>query len=143
MENFMKYLHSQRIVGIFTLTMIFNVITVHSLLAGDTPLKTVQQFKQSLDENNLVAMCSLMAETDGSEPLKRAHYEQMQQSLDGLVKLWQGVSFSYGETETNTSQEPNRSTLKVRVARKNQEIRFTLLKFGASWYILDIEIFFK
>lgn len=139
----MNYVHLQRLAGFFALAMLLNVITVTALVAGDTPLKTVQQFKQSLDGNNLVAMCDLMAETDGSEPLKRAHYEQMQQSLDGLVKLWQGMSFSYGEPETNTSQEPNRSIVKVKVAQQNQEIRFTLLKFGASWYILDIEIFFK
>lgn len=139
----MKYLHLHRVAGFFTFVMLLNVITVRMLVAGDTPLKTVQQFKQSLDENNLVAMCGLMTETDGSEPLKRAHYEQMQQSLEGLVKLWQGVGFSYGEPETNTSQEPNRSIVKVRVASQNQEIRFTLLKFVASWYILDIEIFFK
>ncbi|MBI3585882.1 MAG: hypothetical protein HY088_01980 [Ignavibacteriales bacterium] len=143
MENFMKYLHLRRVAGFFTFAILLNVITVHVLVAGDTPLKTVQQFKQSLDENDLVAMCGLMTETDGSEPLKRAHYEQMQQSLEGLVKLWQGVSFSYGEPETNTSQEPNRSIVKVRVTSQNQEIRFTLLKFSASWYILDIEIFFK
>lgn len=143
MENFMNYVHLQRLAGFFALAMLLNVITVTALVAGDTPLKTVQQFKQSLDGNNLVAMCDLMAETDGSEPLKRAHYEQMQQSLEGLVKLWQGMSFSYGEPETNTSQEPNRSIVKVKVAQQNQEIRFTLLKFGASWYILDIEIFFK
>lgn len=143
MEKFMKNVHLQRIGRFFAFVIFCQILTIQSLVAGDTPLKTIQQFKQSLDENNLVAMCGFMTEIDGSAPLKRTHYEQMQQSLEGLVKLWQGVGFSYGEPETNTSQEPNRSMVKVRVASQNQEIRFTLLKFDASWYILDIEIFFK
>jgi hypothetical protein len=113
------------------------------LVAGDTPLKTVQEFKTALEANNLVTMCALMAESDGSEPLKRSNYVQMQQSLQGLVKLWQGLAFYYSEPIVDASSTPNRAFLKVRIERPSQEVKFTLLKFGANWYIFDIEIFFK
>lgn len=111
--------------------------------ANDTPLRALQSFKGKLDENDLVAACGLMAESDGSGPLKREHYEQMQTSLDGLAKMWEGVEFYFGGPEVNTSKQPNVAVATASLNRPKQEVNFTLLKFGTNWYISDIQIFFK
>ncbi len=109
----------------------------------DAVLKTVQLFKSSLDQDSVTTMCGLMAEEDGSGPLKRLHYEKMQSSLSELIKLWQYASFTYTEPDINTSKMPYRAVVRVGASQLKQDITFTLLKFGTGWYISDIEIYFK
>ena len=108
-----------------------------------SPLGTLQYFKEKLDAGDLVAVCGVMAEADSSGPLKREHYEQMQSSLDGLAKMWDGVEFYIGVPEVDETAEPDRAVIKARVPRPKQDIKFTLTKLGALWYISDIEVFFK
>lgn len=111
--------------------------------ASDDPLTTVQQFKNSLDADNVSTMCKLMAESDGSGPLSRLHFEKMQSSMSELIKLWQYTSFAYGGSEINTGKTPFQATVRVIASQLKQEVKFTLLKFGSNWYISDIEIYFK
>lgn len=111
-------------------------------LGNDTPLKAVQAFKQALDANDLATLCQYMSDEEGTEPLKRVNYEQMQRSVEGLVSLWRGVPFSYNDIPTVTSKQTE-VTIKVDVPSLSQEVKFTLLKFGNAWYIFDMEIYFK
>lgn len=113
-----------------------------SALASDTPLKAIQAFKEALDANDLATMCQYMSDEEGTEPLKRVNYEQMQRSVEGLVSLWRGVPFSYNDVPTLTSKQTE-VTVKVDVPSLSQEVKFTLLKFGSAWYIFDMEIYFK
>lgn len=105
--------------------------TTGAFAFGDTPLKTVQQFKQALDANNGAALCQLMVEEDGSGPVKRIHYEQMQRSIEGLVALWRGVPFSYGSEPVIISRQ-NQATVKATVPSLSQDVKFILLKFGSE-----------
>jgi hypothetical protein len=108
-----------------------------------TPLDVVEQFKSSLDQDSVSVMCSLMAEDDDSGPLKPLHFEKMQSSLSELIKLWQYASFSYDEPTIDATRTPNRARVRVSISQLHQQVTFTLLKFGSSWYISDIEIYFK
>lgn|GEM_PF-2503891 len=112
------------------------------LYAGDTPMRTVEEFKRLVDRNDLVGLCRLMAETDGSGPLKTSSYEQVQLSFGNLVQMWGGNSFSY-VSERFGSGNPQRATVITRVSRHGQEVKFTLTKIESDWFIVDIEIFFK
>jgi hypothetical protein len=127
---------------LYSSLVLVGLVTTGAFAFGDSPLKTVQQFKQALDANNAAALCRLMAEEDGSGPLKLVHYEQMQRSIEGLVTLWRGVPFTYG-TESATTSRQNQATIKVEVPSLSQEVKFILLKFGNEWYIFDMEIYFK
>lgn len=113
-----------------------------SALANDAPLKAIQAFKEALDANDLATMCQYMSDEEGTGPLKRVNYEQMQRSVEGLVSLWRGVPFSYNDVPTVTSKQTE-VTVKVDVPSLSQEVKFTLLKFGNAWYIFDMEIYFK
>lgn len=126
------------------MTMVSPAIAVsQATTVSADPMTTVEQFKKSLDADDVESMCELMAESDGSGPLKRLHFEKMQSSMSELIKLWQYTPFSYGASEINDGKTPYRATVQVIARQMKQEVRFTLLKFGARWYISDIEIFFK
>jgi len=113
------------------------------LQAGDTPMRTVEEFKRLIDRSDLVGLCRLMAEADGSGPLKTSNYEQTQLSFENLGRMWSGHSFSYVSERYSSTAATQRATIVVRIARHDQEVRFTLLKFETGWYISDIEIFFR
>jgi hypothetical protein len=110
---------------------------------NDTPLKTVEQFKATLDRGDLVGLCPLMAEEDASGPLKRIHYEEMQRSLENLMTMWRSQRFIFGAVELGTGKQANQANVRVEVPSLSQQIKFTLLKFGNAWYIFDMEIYFK
>lgn len=112
-------------------------------LVNDTPVKTVEQFKATLDRSDLAGLCLFMAEDDASGPLKRIHYEQMQRSLENLMVMWRGQRFVYGTVELGTGKQANQASVKVEVPNLSQQIKFVLLKFGTAWYIFDMEIYFK
>lgn len=114
-----------------------------ALAQDSTPTATVRQFKEKLDAADFQGACKLMAETDQSGPLKLKHYEQMQLSLDGLAKMWRGATFSLGNEQINTDTQPPSATVAVSVTGPNQDVKMKLLKFDSTWYIVDIEIFFK
>jgi hypothetical protein len=112
----------------------------------ETPVSVLQKFKAGLDKADYAAMCRLMAEEDGTGPLKPVLYEQMQRSLEGLVKLWRGIPFQYGTAEIQELNENGSrtvGTVQVNVLNLRQEVRFVLLKFGQSWYVFDLEIYFE
>ncbi|HXG37296.1 MAG TPA: hypothetical protein VNL36_00855 [Bacteroidota bacterium] len=110
---------------------------------NDTPLKTVEQFKATLDKSDLAGLCLFMAEDDASGPLKRIHYEQMQRSLENLMTMWRGQRFIYSVVEIGTGKQANQASIKVEVPNLSQQIKFVLLKFNNAWYIFDMEIYFK
>ncbi len=110
---------------------------------SDAVLRTVQLFKSSLDQDSITTMCELMAEEDGSGPLKRLHFEKMQSSLSELIKLWKYAAFSYDEPEIHTSTAPYKAIVRVTASQIRQNVTFTLTNFGSNWYISDIEIYFK
>ncbi len=107
------------------------------------PTEIVQQFKSDIDANDVTAMCTLMTESDHSAPLSRLHFESMQSSMNELVKLWQYTSFTYGQMTTDNSKKPLQATVWVAAGQLRQDVKFTLLKFPAGWFIADIEIYFK
>lgn len=109
----------------------------------ETPVLVLQKFKAAVDRNDYATICKLMAEDDASGPLKPVRYEQMQRSLEGLVNMWRGTPFHYSTVTVQTKEGLHQSTVHVNVLNLRQEVRFVLLKFGTSWYIFDIEIFFK
>jgi len=37
----------------------------------------------------------------------------------------------------------NKATVQVTIINTSQDVKFTLLRFGQSWYIYDIEIYFR
>lgn len=110
---------------------------------NDTPLKTIEQFKATLDKSDLAGLCLFMAEDDASGPLKRIHYEPMQRSLENLMTMWRGQRFVYGAVELGTGKQANQASVRVEVPNLSQQIKFVLLKFGNAWYIFDMEIYFK
>ncbi len=112
------------------------------LYAGETPMRTVEDFKRLVDRGDLVGLCRLMSEPDGSGPLKTSSYEQVQLSFENLVRMWGGQSFSY-VSERYISGSPQRATVVVKMARLSQEVKFTLVKLEAGWFVSDIEILFK
>jgi hypothetical protein len=126
-----------------TLTLFFFQQPASQAAVNDTPLKTVQQFKITLDNSDLAGLCLFMAEDDGSGPLKRLHYESMQRSLENLVTMWRGQRFVFGAVEMRTTKQQQRATVNVEVPSLSQQIQFTLLKFGNAWYIFDMEIYFR
>ncbi len=129
----------RRLIGPYLLVVVWSL---QLCAQSDTPFKSVQGFKAALDNNDLSTLCQYMAEDDGSGPLKRIHYEQMQRSIEGLVSLWRGVPFSY-PNEPVYNKTRTEATIKVEVPTLSQEIKFTLLKFGNAWYIFDVEIYFR
>lgn len=131
----------QNILSILLLAMVMAGMPINAL-GNDTPLKAIQAFKQALDANDLATMCQYMSDEEGTGALKRVNYEQMQRSVEGLVSLWRGVPFSYGDEPTVTSKQVE-VAVKVDVPSLSQEVKFTLLKFGNAWYIFDMEIYFK
>lgn len=131
------------------LALLFCVVVFSARVFGqdaatsDDPMTTVQHFKTSLDAEDVTAMCELMAESDGSGPLKRLHFETMQSSMSELIKLWRYVPFSYDAADINTDKTPNKANVRVTVSQLKHQVRFSLLKFDSSWYIADVEIYFK
>lgn len=114
-----------------------------SKLQLETPVMTLQKFKAALDKTDYPSICRMMAEEDASGPLKAVHYEQMQRSIEGLVNMWRGMPFQYVTTTIRTEGTPPACTIHVNVLNLRQEVKFVLLKFGRSWYVFDIEIYFK
>lgn len=119
------------------------LLTLQAFMIGDTPQKTVEEFKKSVDENDMYAVCQVVTEEDGSGPLKSIRFEQMSRSLESLTSLWRGQPFIYGDVEISTDKKPDQATVKVEVPNLSQEVKFVLLKFGNAWYIFDMEIYFK
>ena len=111
--------------------------------SDDDPLASVRQFKSKLDADDIPSMCALLTESDRSAPLTRLHFESMQMSMSELVKLWRYTPFTYGGMEISSDKTPNQAFVHVTAYQLKQEVRFTLLQFDSSWYIADIEIFFK
>ncbi len=125
-------------------TLTVPILGVAQVTEGSTdPQRVVQNFKGSLDDDNISGMCASMTESDRSGPLNRIHYETMQSSVTELVKLWRYASFTYTGVEIQDERTPNRALVHVTAAQLRQDITFTLLKFGSGWYICDIEIYFK
>lgn len=110
---------------------------------AETPVSVLQRFKAALDKLDYSVICRLMAEEDASGPLKPVRYEQTQRSLEGLVNMWRGTPFQYGDVSMQTVENLQQSTVRVSILNLRQEVKFVLLKFGSSWYIFDIEIYFK
>ncbi len=113
------------------------------VVGSDDPQVVVQNFKASLDDDNISGMCAVMAETDRSGPLSRLHYETMQGSMSELVKMWRYVSFTFGQVEIHNEKTPNWALVHISADQLKQEITFTVLKFGSGWYICDVEIYFR
>jgi hypothetical protein len=111
--------------------------------ASADPVEIVQQFKTVLDANDVTSMCRLMTESDHSSPLSRLHFESMQSSMNELVTLWRYAPFAYGQMTINSNKTPSNATVWVSVGQLKQDVRFTLLKFPAGWFIADIEIYFR
>ncbi|HEX9828989.1 MAG TPA: hypothetical protein VGB10_02145 [Bacteroidota bacterium] len=111
--------------------------------SDSTPLKTVELFKKGIDENDMLVICKVMSDEEGTGPLKQASYEQMQSSLEGLSTMWRAKPFTYGETTYTGGNTATSATVKVEVKSLKQEVNFVLEKYGNSWYIFDIEIFFR
>jgi hypothetical protein len=65
----------------------------------------------------------------------------MAQSLESL-EMWRAVPFTYGQTEYS-NEENFTATVTVEVKSLSQEVRFVLQKHSKTWYIFDIEIYFK
>ncbi|MEP0821960.1 MAG: hypothetical protein HRF44_03845 [Ignavibacterium sp.] len=136
---------------VFTVVALWMVLT--PLVAGqqhdtskvkvETPVSVLQKFKTALDKSDYATICRLLAEDDGSGPLNPVRYEQAQRSLEGLVNMWRGVPFQYGEVTTRIMENTEQATVLVSILNLQQSVKFVLLKFGPSWYIFDIEIYFK
>lgn len=109
----------------------------------ETPVSVLQKFKTALDKSDYAVICRLMAEDDASGPLKPVNYEQKQRSLEGLVNMWRGAPFQYGDVSFQMVENLQQSTVRVSILNLRQEVKFVLLKFGQSWYVFDIEIYFK
>jgi hypothetical protein len=111
-------------------------------VASDTPLETVRRFKMVLETGDVAGMCELMADPDSARPLQRGAFEKMQSSMEGLLALWRGTVFSYGEVSMTGDEGMRRASVRVRIQAANQQVIFSLIEVDAAWYIIDIGITF-
>lgn len=109
--------------------------------ARSTPVRSVAAFKVVLDEGNVAGMCEYLAAPDSTGPLARADFERMQTSMEGLITLWRGHSFSYEQSIVDP-RNPQKANVRIRIPSLKQNASFELRLFANRWYILDISITF-
>lgn len=113
------------------------------LKAQSAPKETIQSFKSFLDKGAVESLCKLMAESDGSGPLRAENFDAMRASIENLIPLWRGQTFYYYAVMNEETKNPPRAVVTIELPQLKHYAKFTLLRFNTLWYIADIEIVFK
>lgn len=129
-----------RLIALF---LIFPSVASSQQAATESPVEAVRRFNALLNNGDLVTLCRMIAEPDGSGPLKPANFERTQTSFAELMKMWMGRRVTYDRVIFPVEKDSTKAQVIVSIIDLRQEARFTLLRHQEAWLILDIEVFFR